>query len=477
MRVALVHYHARPGGVTRVVSSAVAALGNRTETVFLAGEPDDFCAPDVKAFSRPVDGLGYREEPGASADSGLAGRLIAAANDALGGPPDLWHIHNHSLGKNPSFTQAVYELARRGERMLLQIHDFAEDGRPHNYALLRRAFPDSLRETMYPGASHVHYAVLNGRDRRLLIAAGLDPAQVHLLPNPVSVPELPDAAAPSGNRRLWVYPVRAIRRKNIGELLFWRALADPDDRFAVTLAPRNPRAQEIYRDWLSFADEAGLEIDFDATASGQYGFEELIAESTALVTTSIAEGFGMAFLEPWLFGRPLAGRDLPEITADFKDQGVQLGGLYSELRVPAQLIDLTELRRRIGSGMRQLCGAYAAPFSEARTEQAYAAAAGPEGVGFGFLDEDLQREVIRNLISDAGLRAEMNPLSVNENFVGENRATVQAAYSLESYGDRLARLYHKIAGLPAGPVGAALDADLLLNEFLAPERFRLLRGL
>ena len=32
--------------------------------------------------------------------------------DALGQLPDLWHVHNHSLGKNPGLTQAIAQLAK-----------------------------------------------------------------------------------------------------------------------------------------------------------------------------------------------------------------------------------------------------------------------------------------------------------------------------------------------------------------------------
>jgi hypothetical protein len=38
MKVAVVHYHARPGGVTRVVERAVDALGDRTHCLFFTGE-------------------------------------------------------------------------------------------------------------------------------------------------------------------------------------------------------------------------------------------------------------------------------------------------------------------------------------------------------------------------------------------------------------------------------------------------------
>jgi hypothetical protein len=38
MNIAIVHYHARPGGVTRVVERAVEALGSRAHCLFFTGE-------------------------------------------------------------------------------------------------------------------------------------------------------------------------------------------------------------------------------------------------------------------------------------------------------------------------------------------------------------------------------------------------------------------------------------------------------
>ena len=61
----------------------------------------------------------------------------------------------------------------------------------------------------------------------------------------------------------------------------------------------------------------------------------------ALVTTSIAEGFGLAFLEPWISGSSVVGRNLPDITEDFS---VELDHLYDRFDVPVDRVDLRELR-------------------------------------------------------------------------------------------------------------------------------------
>ncbi len=62
-------------------------------------------------------------------------------------------------------------------------------------------------------------------------------------------------------------------------------------------------------------------------------FHALLTAAHALVTTSVAEGFGLAFLEPWLANRPLFGRKLPEVTEGNKKAGVNLASLYTRLDV------------------------------------------------------------------------------------------------------------------------------------------------
>jgi hypothetical protein len=107
MKIAIVHYHLQPGGVTRVIENTLQAWeenGTEIEAVALSGRayPGDRL-PDT----RVVQGLDYTSPKDTVDPRVLTERLRASAKDALGQSPDLWHIHNHSLGKNPSLTAAV----------------------------------------------------------------------------------------------------------------------------------------------------------------------------------------------------------------------------------------------------------------------------------------------------------------------------------------------------------------------------------
>jgi hypothetical protein len=98
-------------------------------------------------------------------------------------------------------------------------------------------------------------------------------------------------------------------------------------------------------------------------------------------------------------------------------------------------------------------------------------------VDFGILNEELQRKVIRHLAATPNDRARLPRLDTasKASLIEHNRSIVQARYSLEAYGDRLLRLYQELAAVEPGPLSFA-NADELLDEFLQPHRFNLLRS-
>lgn len=486
MRVAIVHYHLRSGGVSRVIEHAAQALAqDDLRLAVLVGEPPP-PEPGLPAATRVVDGLDYADDANAPTVDTLVERLETAARDALGGAPDLWHFHNHSMGKNGAVTAAITRLAAKGHRLLLQIHDFAEDGRPQLFrgllAGLGEGRIDTLSHYLYPLAPQIHYAAINGRDAALLKRIGIPPERLHLLPNAATLeprtptPWNPD---PNGPRKI-LYPVRAIRRKNLGELLLWAAGAEPDTRFAVTLAPKSLADRGAYEYWTRYAREQKLPVDFEVGVDSNLAFEDRLAQAWVAVTTSIAEGFGLTFLEPWLLNRPVVGRKLPEITDDLEANGVDLSGLYAEWRLPADWLDTAGLRTRIRAGYTAMLEAYGRTPEPDVLARAEAALLADGTVDFGRLDETAQAQAIAHVrrtpgdfrtLSPARL---VNPATAAAALEG-NRARVAAAYHLAGYGERLRNIYRALGEAPVAPPAGGLDVARLLDGFLAPERFNLLR--
>ena len=463
MKIAIVHYHARPGGVTRVVERAVESLGADAHCLFFTGEAARGETPIQKKI-RIVPNLGYSTEKKIHSLD-----LLKRARGAFGGEPDIWHIHNHSLGKNPALTQEVSNLAMAGQKILLQIHDFAEDGRPDNYANLGK-----LKKRLYPVAPHIHYAALNQRDVEFLQSTGIPKECVHLIPNAVSKLETGNLQLETRNSSpLYVYPCRAIRRKNIGELLLW-SVTMPEARFAITLAPKNPEVKPIYDAWVAFASELGLNVEFDAGA--KCSFEEMVARADALITTSIAEGFGLAFLEPWLAGKPLVGRNLPEITGDFERHGLDLSALYNRLGIPltSDAWDIgAEFLQTLEETMRAAGKAYGRPWSPEYLTAAQAELVQNGTVDFGILDEKMQRTIIRAVATDPSIfTANLGDASPQ---IASNFSVVESAYCPKTYGAHLSSIYHKLQTTKPGSVRYA-DGQTLLDEFLSPARINLLRS-
>lgn len=498
--LAIVHFHLWPGGVTRVIEHACAALREHgVRIVVLTGEaPADWSAPGAEV--RIVKALGYDEAapvPAAS-PAALQADLAAAAADALGAPPDVWHFHNHALGKNVALPGAVRRLADAGRRLLLQVHDFAEDGRPDNYRRLIEHVGGSdtaaLGRSLYPQAPQVHYAVLNGRDGRCLANAGVDADRLHLLPNAVAlhdapaneIDDAPAAAPPHRDGRLLLYPTRAIRRKNLGECLLWAAVAQPGDRFGITRAPQNPTQRAVYEQWRAFARQHDLPVDFEVGQTRDVAYVQLLQSADALITTSVAEGFGLVFLEPWLVNRPLVGRNLTAVTGQFSDAGVDLSALYDQLDVPVDWVGADDLRQRVRQAMDHVFKAYGQPCAAAAVDAAVDSMIVTGRVDFGRLDEPMQQRVIQRVRTSPRARDELRPPSLlavgsspadtaaHHDTLAHNAQVVHEVYSLPRYGRRLVQVYQALmASDPRQPVG--LSAELLLRQFLAPARFNLLR--
>jgi len=485
LRVAVVHYHLRPGGVTRVIEHAVRALSSRgVKVVVLCGEPIQG-GPEGLGNVRVVEGLGYADAGRGEEDT--TSKLRDFAREALGAQPDLWHIHNHSLGKNAALPAAVMRLAEEGERLLLQVHDFAEDGRPGEYRFLVERLGgeggDRLGERLYPCGPHVHYAVINERDMAFLARAGVGQRELHFLPNAVNVEEWGNDAGLDEVVRagdIYLYVTRAIRRKNLGEFLLWSALGKAGYRFEVSRAPKNPAARPVYDGWVAFARSLNLPVEFEVGARRNAGVAQLMLRARALVSTSVAEGFGLAFLEPWMAGKAVLGRGLPDVTAGLSAMGLDLRHLYSRLDVPLEWIGREVVRRRFAAGMKRSLASYGRRLTGNELERALNAAVQNEMVDFGRLDEKMQEGVIRRLVKSADDRRLLRPACLEpvgpwKSLIEGNREVVRREFGLDRYGDRLMTIYDGVAESEVSKPGR-LKSGVLLDGFLAPERFSLLRS-
>ena len=192
----------------------------------------------------------------------------------------------------------------------------------------------------------------------------------------------------------------------------------------------------------------------------------------------------MVFLESWLAGRPLVGRDLPEITADFKTEGMRFDTLAPELRVPLDWFSRKVVTDPLQKAFTALCRAYdksVPPANEIANQ--LDAILSDETVDFAMLTSDLQREVIQRVMRDAAhadcLRGR-NPslMSVTaqspsryHELINHNASIVQAVYDPQTLGKRLAKIYGKLAGSHVGESITAPASEMaVVDRFVKLER-------
>ncbi len=485
MSVALIHYHLRPGGVTRILESQSQALTQAgISHVVLAGSAPEESGRFPVAVIPALDYQGNGER-GVPDGIPLARRLLQVATQFLEEEPTCWHLHNPTLGKNTHFPGLVAALAESSVPLVLHLHDLAEDGRPENYKMLRP------HEELYPLAPQIRYATVNSRDHSLLLAAGIPAGQTSLLPNPVSAPAQSSAPIPHPREPLVLYPVRGIRRKNLGEFCLLSALAPPGASFALALAPENRRWSPAYDCWSQLArqDQLPLRMGVIGRSSprddGNFSYANWLAHSTHLITTSIAEGFGLTFLEAAALEKPLLGRDLPEITSDFSTQGINLRTLYQQLLVPRSWVDENRFFTLLDDSLRKLYRSYEETLTPRILEETYATLASGKHLDFGNLPEELQLAIFpRARVAPGEVLLSTNESSVPatewlatslQNRVPSTDSGALGPWSIARYARALQDLYQDLAAVtPQRP--SWLNRRALLKQFLRPKRFHFLRS-
>jgi len=490
MKIAIVHYHLDTGGVSRVIESTSHILhASGVSHVILTGKlshdadsPSRSVAPPLPVHEVP--GLGYTPLPDGNTAERFLENLVGIATRALSGPPDIWHFHNHSLGKNRLLPEVINRLALSGARVILQIHDLAEEGRPANYPLV------ALYPHIYPVSPRIHYAFLNSRDLALFTAAGLPPGNASLLPNPVFPAPLPPVSP--GSPPLLFAPVRGIRRKNLGELAFLSALAPAGTRVAVSRAPRNAAASAIHDTWVRFAARHQLPIAFDVVdrycpAPGHPShFDSWLAHATHFVTTSVSEGFGLPFLESIALGKPLLGRSLPHLIADQSRHGVRFPHLYDQILVPLSWVDLPLLRDHLLTAMERTWRDYGVSIPPDALEVALSALVRDRLLDFGNLPEALQQGVIERLVHPLERSI---PLVKTGDSVRSLEAWLEevlrtrgpaappeslAPWSIEAYRSGLIQIYQKVCGPVQDSPQGHIPSGRILSKTLSPATFSFL---
>ena len=463
MKIAYMHYHLKTGGVTTVIKQQLATVAQDTDQLVITGQ-----APQAQlaVHTVHVPELSYNSEHvGDIRALDVAQTVLKAIRSKFDGLCDILHVHNPTLAKNRYFLTILKYLQQEGLNLLLQIHDFAEDGRPLAY------FSED-----YP--ANCHYAVINRRDYQILLNAGLHPEGLHLMENTVSIPRIPQRF--SAKTPIVLYPVRAIRRKNIGEAVLLSRFLRSGKKLAITLPPNSPADIKSYRGWKNFVRDYKFNVAFDQSL--RHDFKALISSATSMISTSIAEGFGFSFLEPWLFGKLLWGRKIPDICRDFEKNGIQLEHLYSALRIPTDWIDLEQFHDRWHASLSSASALFKVRLEKAHLRDAFDSMTSDGLIDFGLLDESSQKMAILELVSQPrqlsrliGINpflAEPDELPGRKNLITTNQQAILRKYTPSAYRENLMQIYRKVS---ATAVKQKIDKSKLVSSFLNVKNFSLLK--
>ena len=370
MKLVIVHFHLRPGGIRRVIELAVPHLLKRLQrvdgVVLACGEADDrkwnthftkLLHPlPVTFFVEPA--LGYLSEQKSPAGH-IARRIRSALEQIFRGQPGgeflVW-AHNLGIGRNLLLAR---ELAcfcdEQGIRLVSHHHDWWFDNRWMRWPQMQRAgfrTLDSVARAIFPASATVRHMAISQTDsaplkRHLRSAAGW-------LPNPASENERPAPARVREARSwlehklgghpapVWILPCRLLRRKNVAEALLLTRWLRPEAWCVTTGGVSSADETAYYKKLNDAAHHHHWRLRLGVLSGDEQrkpSVSELLAVSECVLLTSIQEGFGLPFLEAAAARRPLIARALPNIAPDLKKFGFRFPQYYDEVLVAPELFD------------------------------------------------------------------------------------------------------------------------------------------
>ncbi|MDC7221711.1 MAG: hypothetical protein PQJ59_17395 [Spirochaetales bacterium] len=469
------HYHLLPGGVTDVIVLSVRAILTYMEGIkgitIVSGRADnmDKVREKILADMPPsateklslevLPSIDYREKMKTPLSPEALKTLL---EERFAGEDNLWMVHNYQLGKNPAFTQALLLAGENTKRPLLfYIHDFPECSRYANLAALKEGTDRSI----YPQRTNIAYCVINDRDRQYLISAGIEEENIWLLNNPVP---LGKTALTDGNEvksalykrysgqfpamkekgKLFFYPVRSIRRKNVFEAAFLVKMLEEEVNFVVSLPGVSP-AEKPYSDLVEKAFKEGLIPGLWGIGADEetpiLNYRNFWAASDLIISPSIQEGFGYLYLNALHWRKPLYTRYL-DIMEGFKSLfKPDSSHFYEQVPLPLTKEERRELSRQYTGKIENLSGHMPMGLKETLMDKL-------EGLlqedqfCFSYLTPEQQYNVLRKLDNDRAFRDEAIALNkenlsalakVSLSRVPDRDREIGASFGSENYTDTL----------------------------------------
>ncbi len=303
---------------------------------------------------------------------------------------DVILAENLGIGIDPTVTYAFYLYTQycnnsgSKKKFIFRVHDFVQQ-RPHffrnvkKFHMYRFGVVPNWHSILYPYFPNIKYIAINRYDRTRLIEHGIEENRIYYIPNSIDQSIIPEDDRTEELRKIIIdkekldpsvrfilYPVRCVRRKNVEEAIFFICFLNKlangygskhhghiEGKFhlLISLKPESGDDADYTKQLLNFIkkhqlpvsigfnDLIALEREMDhqnPTIIKRYSVGDIIRAADLIITTSVLEGFGFAYLEPWILDRAVIGRSIPFLTPDFQSKGMKLGHLYNVLIVDDQ---------------------------------------------------------------------------------------------------------------------------------------------
>jgi len=300
---------------------------------------------------------------------------------------DIIIAENLQVGNYIPLSYAYYLYAKwclkhePNKRFIFRAHDFFKD-RPENFVnviKLNGALDSSITDwhsILFPNMPNVYFTAINRASLNFIYEQGIPEERLFYIPNCLDATihhgddQSPDFRKVlekewglAHDEKILFSPIRCTPRKNIEESLLLLRLLNrlgkpgndtPDSlkhsmKFHLILsmniesgkAASYSEAIEKYIQEHNIPAHIGFRglIDLERVYDDEgqiktYSLSDAYSISKAVLTTSVLEGFGFVFLEPWITDNFLIGRNINDITCDFKTYaGLSFDTLYNNLTI------------------------------------------------------------------------------------------------------------------------------------------------
>jgi hypothetical protein len=221
-----------------------------------------------------------------------------------------------------------------------------------------------------------------------------------------------------------------------------------------------------------------LPVEFDVGLSSS--LSNVLGSALCVITTSVKEGFGFSFLEPWTAGLSVIGRRIDYVCGDFERSGISFDSLYSTLDIPMDYLPPPILKKKMESALLHSFSAFGLTMPSYDLKMLSDDLFSRDVFDFGRLDEELQTNILQTIASNDTARRDImdaNPFLANlaswepdEGRIETNRERILREYSRESTLATLKGAYHSVIEYS---VTHRLSKSILLELFLDPLKLSL----